>query len=348
MAAASVPKLYKSVIEDVINNVREAFLDEGVDEQILIELKQTWEKKLSESKALEPREQDVSQMSAQQSSFRQQQHNASQHSSQVATSHIVHQQQQINNSQQSRHTSLTHQLTLPAGNMVPQALLQYTSDNNESQKSITVSGPQKMTITLPAQLTQGGIHTVMSAPAAAAHLALPAEVTASLLQQAALSQGGILNAAQAQALQAAANAAGQNRPTLLIKPNERYQGVQVTQSGGQQGSGIIQLDGANDTSDEDASEEDFGDNDDDRDDNDDEQNDNEDDFLGEEEDPLNSEDDVSEDDPSELFETDNVVVCQYDKITRSRNRWKFHLKDGIMNLQGRDFVFQKAVGDAEW
>lgn len=36
---SSQPKLYKSVIEDVINEVRELFLDEGVDEQVLLELK---------------------------------------------------------------------------------------------------------------------------------------------------------------------------------------------------------------------------------------------------------------------------------------------------------------------
>jgi hypothetical protein len=30
--------------------------------------------------------------------------------------------------------------------------------------------------------------------------------------------------------------------------------------------------------------------------------------------PLNSEDDVSDEDPTELFDTDNVVVCQYDKV----------------------------------
>ncbi|MEQ2185733.1 hypothetical protein GOODEAATRI_021288 [Goodea atripinnis] len=34
-----VPKLYKGVIDDVINEVRELFLDEGVDEQVLLELK---------------------------------------------------------------------------------------------------------------------------------------------------------------------------------------------------------------------------------------------------------------------------------------------------------------------
>lgn len=36
------------------------------------------------------------------------------------------------------------------------------------------------------------------------------------------------------------------------------------------------------------------------------------------------------------------------QITRSRNKWKFYLKDGIMNLSGKDYVFQKMNGDAEW
>ena len=29
---------------------------------------------------------------------------------------------------------------------------------------------------------------------------------------------------------------------------------------------------------------------------------------------MNSEDDVSDEDPTDLFDTDNVVVCQYDKV----------------------------------
>ncbi|XP_069545912.1 TFIIA-alpha and beta-like factor [Brachyistius frenatus] len=68
----------------------------------------------------------------------------------------------------------------------------------------------------------------------------------------------------------------------------------------------------------------------------------------EEEDPLNSGDDVMEQDIPDLFDTDNVIVCQYDKIHRSKNRWKFHLKDGVMCYGGRDYVFSKAVGEAEW
>ncbi|XP_068597700.1 TFIIA-alpha and beta-like factor [Brachionichthys hirsutus] len=68
----------------------------------------------------------------------------------------------------------------------------------------------------------------------------------------------------------------------------------------------------------------------------------------EEEDPLNSGDDVIEQEIPDLFDTDNVIVCQYDKIHRSKNRWKFHLKDGVMCYGGRDYVFSKAVGEAEW
>ncbi|NWY58289.1 TF2AY factor, partial [Chionis minor] len=67
-----------------------------------------------------------------------------------------------------------------------------------------------------------------------------------------------------------------------------------------------------------------------------------------EEDPLNSGDDVSEQDTPDLFDTDNVIVCQYDKIHRSKNKWKFYLKDGVMSFEGKDHVFAKAIGDAEW
>jgi hypothetical protein len=41
-------------------------------------------------------------------------------------------------------------------------------------------------------------------------------------------------------------------------------------------------------------------------------------FLSKE--PLNSEDDVSDEDPTDLFDTDNVVVCQYDKVLVQSSR----------------------------
>ncbi|NXL87061.1 TF2AY factor, partial [Alectura lathami] len=67
-----------------------------------------------------------------------------------------------------------------------------------------------------------------------------------------------------------------------------------------------------------------------------------------EEEPLNSDDDVSDLDLADLFDTNNVIVCQYEKIHRSKNKWKFYLKDGVMSFDGKDHVFAKAVGDAEW
>ncbi|OXB82812.1 UNVERIFIED_CONTAM: hypothetical protein H355_010382 [Colinus virginianus] len=67
-----------------------------------------------------------------------------------------------------------------------------------------------------------------------------------------------------------------------------------------------------------------------------------------EEDPLNSDDDVSDLDVADLFDTNNIIVCQYEKIHRSKNKWKFFLKDGVMSFDGKDYVFAKAVGDAEW
>ena len=101
-----------------------------------------------------------------------------------------------------------------------------------------------------------------------------------------------------------------------------------------------------DDDDDDDDDDDADDDDDDDDELDKEEEDNED--GGAEEEPLGSDDDISDEDPADLFDTENVVVCQYDRITRARNKWKFHLKDGIMNLNGRDYVFQKANGDAEW
>lgn len=75
------------------------------------------------------------------------------------------------------------------------------------------------------------------------------------------------------------------------------------------------MDGAADTSDEeDGSDisDDHLDNDDDNLEKSDEEN-----LEGAEEEPLNSEDDVTDEESSELFETDNVVVCQYDKVSPS-------------------------------
>ncbi|XP_048340584.1 transcription initiation factor IIA subunit 1 [Sphaerodactylus townsendi] len=92
-----VPKLYRSVIEDVINDVREVFLDEGVDEQVLVELKTLWENKLLQSKAVDgfhSEEQQLLLQVQQQQQQQQQQHHPHHHHPQPQPQQTVQQQSQ--------------------------------------------------------------------------------------------------------------------------------------------------------------------------------------------------------------------------------------------------------------
>lgn len=269
----NVGKLYKAVIDDVVNSVREAFADEGIDEQVLLELKATWEKRLSESKAVS---------------------DSYGHQVQTLAQAAGGSKQQPNVAGGDTSASLSTPLVLPG-----------RSGKQPPQQTPTNNGTPSASSSIP---NFPPPPTVPSIP--------PPSGPSSQLT------------------------------SISYPPGMRP-------SNSQRQFNIGQVDGPHDTSDEDdddddAKDRDDDDRDDDRDDDDGKDDDVDNESPGEDEEPLNSEDDVSDEEPNELFETDNVVVCQYDKITRSRNKWKFHLKDGIMNLQGKDYVFQKAVGDAEW
>ncbi|BBN08159.1 transcription initiation factor TFIIA large subunit [Marchantia polymorpha subsp. ruderalis] len=67
--------------------------------------------------------------------------------------------------------------------------------------------------------------------------------------------------------------------------------------------------------------------------------------------PLNEDDDDDLDDNDQGDEepqTDHLVLAQFDKVTRSKNKWKCTLKDGIMHLNDRDILFVKATGEFEF
>jgi hypothetical protein len=60
--------------------------------------------------------------------------------------------------------------------------------------------------------------------------------------------------------------------------------------------------------------------------------------------PLNEDDDDELDDTDqgdEELKTNHLVLAQFDKVTRSKNKWKCTLKDGIMHLNNRDILFVK-------
>lgn len=362
-------------MEDVINEVRELFLDEGVDEQVLMELKTLWENKLMQSKAVD--------------GF----HTEEQGALQV--------QQQVQQIQQTQQPSQPQQVLLPPAQQAPQQqvivqdskILQHMGATGMSAAATAATlalptgvagvGPYQQLIT-----SQGQILQVVRAANGAQYIIQPQQpimvqqqvlpqmqpggVQAPVIQQVlAPLQGGlpqqtgviiqpqqivltgnkvqqnaqVMQAAMAaQAGQGAAQIQAQGQPQPQAQPQQQQPQTQPQQATQQQPPMMLQVDGAGDTSsEEDEEEEDEYDEDEDE----DKDKDGAEDGQVEEE-PLNSGDDVSDEEDQELFDTENVVVCQYDKIHRSKNKWKFHLKDGIMNLNGRDYVFSKAIGDAEW
>ena len=68
---------------------------------------------------------------------------------------------------------------------------------------------------------------------------------------------------------------------------------------------------------------------------------------GEANDDLNSDLDEADDDNEETA-ADHIVLCQYEKVSRTKNKWRCVLRDGVMHLNGRDYLFHKATGEFEW
>lgn len=359
LSQTSVMKLYLSVIDDVIANVRDSFLDEGVDEQVLQEMKQVWTNKLMASKAVdanpEPSETQPPPIIANNTpkskpngtkkkpSAQREHKNSESNAAHNATSDAstenntkfnstVTQQQTINKqvtSHPAQQSAAVLQKQPPA--LVPTQSVAQQPAPPPPHAAIIGLDPTKIVpiqITLPAlpnstnpeprvleiqvpasALQENKLHSALTAtPIIQSIMTLPPAIAASVLQQ-------HINAVLA------------NSSTPISK----------------------QVDGTADTSDEDVSDASDDNMDNDDDDDNIQENEEEEEGIGAEEEPLCSDDDVSdEENQNDLFDTDNVVVCQYDKITRSRNKWKFYLKDGIMNIGGKDYIFQKSNGDAEW
>jgi len=69
------------------------------------------------------------------------------------------------------------------------------------------------------------------------------------------------------------------------------------------------------------------------------------------EDAINSDLDDPEDDEIDNEDDDEVpqiMLCMYDKVQRTKNKWKCVLKDGVLTINGQEYVFHKANGEYEW
>ncbi|KAG6102672.1 hypothetical protein E4U30_003894 [Claviceps sp. LM220 group G6] len=70
------------------------------------------------------------------------------------------------------------------------------------------------------------------------------------------------------------------------------------------------------------------------------------------EDAINSDLDDPEDEHDEDEVDDeglgHIMLCMYDKVQRVKNKWKCTLKDGVLTVNGKEYVFHKATGEYEW
>ncbi|RVW56656.1 hypothetical protein CK203_075048 [Vitis vinifera] len=59
--------------------------------------------------------------------------------------------------------------------------------------------------------------------------------------------------------------------------------------------------------------------------------------------PLNEndDDDLDDVDQGEELNTQHLVLAQFDKVTRTKSKWKCTLKDGIMHINNKDILFNK-------
>lgn len=66
--------------------------------------------------------------------------------------------------------------------------------------------------------------------------------------------------------------------------------------------------------------------------------------------PLNEndDDDLDDLDQGEELNTQHLVLAQFDKVTRTKSRWKCTLKDGIMHINNKDILFNKATGEFDF
>eukprot|EP01089_Gocevia_fonbrunei_P022931 TRINITY_DN9463_c0_g2_i1.p1 TRINITY_DN9463_c0_g2~~TRINITY_DN9463_c0_g2_i1.p1 ORF type:complete len:261 (+),score=75.27 TRINITY_DN9463_c0_g2_i1:28-810(+) len=254
--------VYRYVVDDVIKNIKNEFISEGIDEEVLHELQQLWEQKLGDSGAVPAFSGFTGAPSEDLSSYQGYPH-------------------------------MYPYLNAPAAT-VQYNTTRYSQDNHAQTD-----------------------HHYTDLPPTAVPLGKPQQYMP--LQE---------WKQQGQATDVGGYAAGGNttRKTTIPSMNAKH---------------IPQLDGGDD--DEDDSDEDDDDSDEDDEDESDEEEE-EDEKKDDEDDELGSDLDISEDEP----DTENNVLCQFEKVKRIKNKRRCNLKAGVIHLNGRDYLFNKANGEFSW
>jgi len=330
----TVARLYQTVIDDVANNTREIFLDEGVDESTIQLFKQTWENKVAQTRAVEATTLGASRQQSSMPFYVFSGNGIPGNSKDNTASSQVFCQGRLP-AIQSNHIQLTSPAT-QASMGLPNNIIYNRDFSTIGRPAVFTYGKPKDSNTATA---------VISKP-----------VNDGKAQESD-SNSNPTSLIQVDGGSDCVTLKNKNKLSLSAKQSDVVDEASTSDAcvtiDTKKKKILIQLDGTADdsSSSSEEDEEDDDEDDDDEEDEDDEDDESEDknEVKKQEEPELGSDDDVSTDeDPTELFDTENVVVCQYDKIHRTKCRWKFNLKVGIMNLNGKDHVFQKATGEANW
>ncbi|KAF9901560.1 transcription factor IIA subunit alpha [Linnemannia zychae] len=336
MANSTVTAVYRFVIDDVITNVRRDFEDMGVDETIMHELQRSWEAKLAQAKvaAMQPAEPAaaVESYPFEEPAYEQSATTSAQSSSSApAPAPSASSSAAASNASSAPAHAPTlpplPSLPLPPVPVAPPASVPYNyrveqtpAANLANVASTTQQGehgsagrpqqyaPSRNNISLPGGGRNGGNSNTNNIPQQDG----PADIV-----ELEMMDRQELDAFIEKKIQEGEE--GQGEMTFTLTMSERAARKMKRDGLGLCGDGfsIGQVDGDDDENN--GTEDDTG---------------------------LGSDLDDSDGDMDE--ESDNMVLCQYDKVSRTKSKWKCVLKDGIMLINGRDYLFHKANGDFEW
>lgn len=307
-----VGQLYRVIVDDVIKNVKSEFAAEGLDDTVLQELQQTWELKLQQSGAVNLAMGDTTDQY--------QQHAAYPYDLTTYTNPTfipTHNFPELTHNPLYNMNSQAY-LTSPV-DMTPAPRPYSTASNPSTQLAATalrsLNAASFETLGKPQQYMPAPSWNTAPVNLGEARINTPASIQNIIRQH---------DGASDQPQETLPNRSEDTKSIdeMVTKKYEEILQKKAEKASKKSAKTIPQLDGKGKGSEDD---------------------DDDDDALGDEE--LDS--DLDDDDDTEP-ETDNFVLCQYEKVTRIKNKRKTNLKDGIMHLNGRDSVFHKATGEFDW
>jgi len=328
-AAHNATSFHRTVVEDVIKNMRAEFANEGLDDQVLDDLKQLWESKLIQAGVYDFPQQTAP---AQNYNTYDINYNYLPETSHVPSASLMPLPTQTT-LYTNTHTQMPYLGAPGATNRAAPTAAHLAAMS--ALRSLNTQQPQHTTLPPASTLTQTSSYGFDSSGKPQQYMAPPGSLAGWNTQPPnANTQYTLPNIKQHDGANDEVDPVKLERQKIdrmLLKKYARKQKQLQTQNQ-QKDTPIPQFDG-------------LGDRKTSADDDDDEDDEGEAASSPKGDEELGS--DLDDDDDDEP-DTEHIVLCQYEKVTRVKNKRKANLKDGIMHINGRDYVFSKANGEFDF